>query len=169
MNIAASKGSVSPVQAVDPAKDWAPDSWHQFPASQQANYPDADALAVYLKNRGEYGDSPAFYLDCADFFQQRDSALALQILSNVAEMELENAQLLRVLGHRLTQLGQYALAIHTFEEVLGLRPEEPQSYRDLALVLIRRADSAAAAMSSPPLPPVANRSGSDCSPASRRQ
>jgi len=113
---------------------------------------DADALAVYLKNRGEYGDSPAFYLDCADFFQQRDSALALQILSNVAEMELENAQLLRVLGHRLTQLGQYALAIRTFEEVLGLRPEEPQSYRDLALVLIRRADSAAAAMKEKRMP-----------------
>jgi Ca-activated chloride channel family protein len=123
-----------------------------YVAELKAAKDDADALAVYLKNRGEYGDSPAFYLDCADFFQQRDSALALQILSNVAEMELENAQLLRVLGHRLTQLGQYALAIRTFEEVLGLRPEEPQSYRDLALVLIRRADSAAAAMKEKRMP-----------------
>jgi hypothetical protein len=46
---------------------------------------------------------------------------------------------LRVLGHRLAQTGQFDLAILTFEEVLKLRPEEPQSHRDLALVLARRA------------------------------
>ena len=98
------------------------------------------AFGVYMENRREYGESPAFFLDCADYFTkigQRD--LALQVLSNIAEMELENPALLRVLGHRLAQLGHIDLAILTFEEVLRLRPEEPQSYRDLALVLAERA------------------------------
>jgi len=98
------------------------------------------AFGVYMENRREYGDSPAFFLDCADHFlkiERRD--LALQVLSNIAEMELENPALLRVLGHRLAQLGYLDLAILTFEEVLRLRPEEPQSYRDLALVLALRA------------------------------
>ncbi len=100
-----------------------------------------DAFAVYVKNRAEYGTSPAFFLDCADyFFEKGDPQLALQVLSNIAELELENPALLRVLGHRLAQKGELDLAILTFEEVLRLRPEEPQSYRDLALVLARRAE-----------------------------
>ncbi len=96
-------------------------------------------FGVYMAQKREYGNSPAFYLDCADFFyEQKQPALALQVLSNIAELELENAALLRILAHRLTQAGQLDLAIMVFEEVLRLRPEEPQSYRDLALVLARR-------------------------------
>jgi hypothetical protein len=50
-------------------------------------------------------------------------------------MELENPQLLRILGHRLMQIGRPKLAVAVFEEVLKMREEEPQSYRDLALAL----------------------------------
>jgi len=99
------------------------------------------AFAVYMKNREQFGTSPAFFLDCADYFdKQADIDLPVQILSNIAEMELENPALLRVLGHRLTQIRRFDLAVDTFEEVLRLRPEEPQSYRDLALALARRAE-----------------------------
>ena len=101
----------------------------------------ADLFAVYMKNRGQYGTSPGFFLDCADFFQAAgDSELALQVLSNIAELELEDAALLRVLAYRLLQIGQLDLAVQTFQQVLELRPEEPQSYRDLALALARRAE-----------------------------
>jgi len=92
--------------------------------------------AVYLRQRELYGQSSDFYVDCAEFFfAQKDRPLALRILSNIAELSLENAPLLRVLGHRLAQAGELALGAQVFEEVLRLRPEEPQSYRDLALVL----------------------------------
>jgi tetratricopeptide (TPR) repeat protein len=95
-----------------------------------------------MKNRAQYGTSPGFFLDCADCFQEAgDQEMALQVLSNIAELELEDATLLRVLGHRLVQIGQFDLAVQTFEQVLQLRPEEPQSYRDLALALARRADT----------------------------
>jgi len=94
------------------------------------------AFDIYMKNRAKFGDSPAFFLDCADFFAQKgEKELELQVLSNIAELELENPSLLRVLAHRLAQTGRLDLAVLTFEEVLKLRPEEPQSYRDLALVL----------------------------------
>ena len=102
-----------------------------------------DQWAVYMKNRAVYGTSPGFFLDCADFFrEQNDPELSLQVLSNIAELELEDAALLRVLGHRLVQIGQLDLAVQTFERVLELRPEEPQSYRDLALTLDLRAEQA---------------------------
>lgn len=105
----------------------------------------AERYRVYLVQKMEYGTSPAFYLDCADFFlEQKDESLALRVLSNIAELELENAALLRVLGHRLAQLDRLDLSIQTFEEVLKLRGEEPQSFRDLALVLARRAEAGGA-------------------------
>ena len=91
-----------------------------------------------MKNRAQYGTSPGFFLDCSDFFREAgDAELALQVLSNIAELELEDAALLRVLGYRLLQIGQLDLAVQTFEQVLEMRPEEPQSYRDLALALAR--------------------------------
>ena len=92
--------------------------------------------SVYLTERKENEGSSAFFLDVSDFFlEKKQSGLALRILSNVAEMELENPQLLRILGYRLMQIGRPKLAVAVFEEVLKMREEEPQSYRDLALAL----------------------------------
>jgi len=97
--------------------------------------------AVYLQQRDKHGQAPAFYLDCAHYFRRvKQRRLALRILSNLAELELANPALLRVLAHRLAQVGQLDLSIAVFEKVRKLRPEEPQSFRDLALVLERRAD-----------------------------
>ena len=97
---------------------------------------------VYMGNRMKYGNSPSFFLDCADFFHGRaEIDRALQVLSNIAELELENPAMLRVLGHRLVQRRRFDLAVLTFEEVLRIRPGEPQSYRDLALALAARADA----------------------------
>ena len=92
--------------------------------------------SVYLTERKENEGSSAFFLDVSDFFlEKKQPGLALRILSNVAEMELENPQLLRILGYRLMQVGRAKLAVAVFEEVLKMREEEPQSYRALALAL----------------------------------
>ncbi len=104
--------------------------------------PAPERWTVYLRERAAQGTAPAFFLDCADFFQEQgETGRALQVLSNIAELELENPALLRVLAHRLAQWDQLDLAILLFSEVLELRPEEPQSHRDLALALERRADA----------------------------
>ncbi|NQT52147.1 DUF2135 domain-containing protein, partial [bacterium] len=135
-------GKGKPASASAPAiaiKAWDPKTPY-LDALKKAK-PD-ERFAVYLKQRAEYGTSPAFFLDCADhLLKQKQDALAMQVLSNVAELELENAALVRVLAHKLAQLGRLELATYLFEEALRLRPEEPQSYRDLALVLARRADA----------------------------
>ncbi len=101
------------------------------------------AYQIYLKQRPAYIASPAFYLDCAEYlFKNGQKQLGTRVLTNVAELELENAQLLRILAHKLNQTGDRALAINLFEKILKLRPEEPQSHRDLALALADRADTA---------------------------
>lgn len=116
-------------------KPWDPSTPYltELKSAKPENY-----LKVYLEQRAKYGASPAFFLDCADFFfTQKQDKLAVRVLSNIAELELENPHLLRVLGHRLEQVNLLEPARMVFEEVLRMRPEEPQSYRDLALVLDR--------------------------------
>ena len=120
-------------------KPWQPDM--PYLKDLRAAKGKAEQWAVYMKNRAQYGTSPGFFLDCSDFFREAgDDAMSLQVLSNIAELELEDAPLLRVLAYRLLQIGQLDLAVQTFEQVLEMRPEEPQSYRDLALALARRAE-----------------------------
>jgi len=117
-------------------KEWDPDT----PYLKELKNAGRDGyFKVYMAQRRQFGESPAFFLDCAAFFFKKDARkLALQVLSNIAELELENPALLRVLAHRLAQEEMLDLAAEVFEEVLQLRPEEPQSYRDLALVLDRK-------------------------------
>lgn len=92
--------------------------------------------AVYLDQRPDNAASSAFFLDAADILLDKGKRdLALRVLSNLAEMDLENRALLRILGYRLLQAGEPALAVPVFEQVLRIAEEEPQSLRDLGLAL----------------------------------
>ncbi|MEW6709891.1 MAG: DUF2135 domain-containing protein [Candidatus Riflebacteria bacterium] len=122
--------SVNPGVAIKP---WKPDAEYTKSISKAK-----DKFAEYLNQKKEFGDAPSFYLDCSDLFNDAgQSDLAVQVLSNLAELELENPALLRILAHRLAQLEELEASSLIFAEVLEMKREEPQSYRDLALVLGR--------------------------------
>lgn len=90
--------------------------------------------AVYMDEKPSWQNSSAFYLDAADaLFDKGRPELAVRVLTNLAEMNLENRALLRILAYRLAQAKQTKLAIFVFEKVRELAPNEPQSYRDLGL------------------------------------
>ena len=90
----------------------------------------------YLELRAKNADNLGFFVDCADYFARNgQKEFAVRVVSNLAEMQLENRMLLRVLGYNLKYLGELDAAETVFRKVLELAPEEPQSYRDLALVL----------------------------------
>jgi tetratricopeptide (TPR) repeat protein len=92
----------------------------------------------YLGLKKTYGTSPSFYLDVADLFIEHGrNEEAARIVSNLAEMDLKNYRLLRVLAHKLEQTGNINDAVILFQQVLELRKEEPQSYRDLGLALAK--------------------------------
>lgn len=99
-----------------------------------------DPYAAYLAQREQHAATPSFFIDCADWFRDhgKNPVLARRVLSNLAELDLESAPLLRVLAYRLQHWGEFALAVPLFERVLNLRGEEPQSRRDLALALSRQ-------------------------------
>ncbi|MCL2649031.1 MAG: DUF2135 domain-containing protein [Phycisphaerales bacterium] len=114
-------------------KPWSPDTPY---LKAMAAAPAEKAYQTYLDQRKDYLHSPAFYLDCANFFlDKKQNDIAIRILTNIAQLRMESAPLLRVAAYRLLQLGQYDLAIDLFEKAKKLRPDEPQSWRDLALAI----------------------------------
>ena len=91
---------------------------------------------TYLDLRKEYIATPSFYFDMACyFFQQKDSVIGELILSNLAELDLENHELYKLFGYKLKETRRYDEEMYVFRKVLQWRPQEPQSYRDYGLAL----------------------------------
>lgn len=132
MDVAGDRASNSGAIAISLAP-WAPDSDY---ARRLRAASAGELYRTYLQERAAHADSSAFYLDVADLLLAKGQrALALRVLSNLAEMQLENRHVLRVLGYRLMQAGAAAQAVPVFRDVLALGEEEPQSFRDLGLAL----------------------------------
>ncbi len=98
------------------------------------NVPLSKAYRVYLEERKKYASQPSFYLDVSDYLIfKKHYAEGIRVLSNIAELDMENHSLLRIVAQRFLQLGEKKLALALFKHLIELRPEEPQSYRDLGL------------------------------------
>jgi Ca-activated chloride channel family protein len=96
--------------------------------------PLSQAYRVYLEERKKYASQPSFYLDVSDYLIfKKHYAEGIRVLSNIAELDMENHSLLRIVAQRLLQLGEKKLAVALFKHLIEIRPEEPQSYRDLGL------------------------------------
>ena len=105
----------------------------------------ADDYNIYIKLRDDYASSPTFYFDMADwFYTHNDKETALRVLTSIADLELENASLYRLLGYRFKEYGEYALEKFVCQKVIQWRPMEPQSYRDYALALADNREAQAA-------------------------
>jgi tetratricopeptide (TPR) repeat protein len=127
----ASNNSSVPLMASIQLKKWQSDATY---VKRLRETSPEQMYRVYLDERPGYTNSTAFFLDAADIFIERgQTALGLRILSNLAEMNLENRDVLRILAYRLLQAKQTKLALPVLQQVLVLSPEEPQSWRDLGL------------------------------------
>lgn len=88
----------------------------------------------YLKLKESDANNILFYIDVADYFYSEGlKGLAVRIISNLAEMKMEEPEILRTLGGKLMEYGENRLALETYKDVEKMRNEEPQTYRDLAL------------------------------------
>jgi TonB family protein len=105
----------------------------------------ANDYQIYLKLRDDYVSSPTFYFDMANwFYTHNDRETALRILTSIADLELENASLYRLLGYRFKEYGEYVLEKFVCQKVVQWRNMEPQSYRDYALALADNGETQAA-------------------------
>ncbi|MEO9872085.1 VIT domain-containing protein [Ekhidna sp.] len=92
---------------------------------------------LYFKLKEENSTRPAFFIQVSDFFFDKGmNKIAVRILSNAIELDLENPELIRAVAKRLLDEDEIEMSVSLFLEIKELRPEEPQSYRDLALAYI---------------------------------
>ncbi|MBB6560060.1 tetratricopeptide (TPR) repeat protein [Acidovorax soli] len=143
MATAAPGGPAAPPSASIQLRAWQPDAPYLRRLRAAGSVEDMEA--IYLDERPSHTHSTAFFLDVADLLYERGhSALARRVLSNLAEMELENRHVLRILAYRLLQAGDTAVALPVLRSVLALAPDEPQSWRDLGLALAKAGQHQAA-------------------------
>ena len=97
--------------------------------------PEEQRYKKYLEIR-KPNELPTFYFNIANmFFKDGDTTTGYRILSNIAELNIDDHESYKMLGYRLKTIGKYNDEVHTFKKVLQLRPQDPQSYRDYALAL----------------------------------
>ncbi|WP_172665931.1 VIT domain-containing protein [Flammeovirga sp. OC4] len=95
----------------------------------------------YYELKKEYKNAPSFYYDVASYFySEGDQKMSFQVLSNLAEIDLENHEVLRNLGRKLQEFERYEEAEYIFKKLIDLRPFEPQNYRDLALLYVDKGE-----------------------------
>lgn len=95
-----------------------------------------EAYALYLKLRSIYETTPAFYFDVANWFFSKDQPeRAAAILSNLAELELEDAELYKTMCYMLKRFGNHEKQLLLAKKILDWRPMDAQSFRDYALAL----------------------------------
>ncbi|MFK7032687.1 VIT domain-containing protein [Flavobacterium oreochromis] len=112
---------------------WNPDRAY-LKALEKVNL--SERYAVYLQLREANKANPSFYFDVANhFYTAGEKEKALLILSNIADLDLENHQLYKSLLFVLRQWEANELALHVAQKIVEWRAHEPQSYRDLALTL----------------------------------
>ena len=94
-----------------------------------------EAYSLYLSQRKNYLKTPVYYTDVSNHFKEayNDVDYSSRILSNIAELDFDNYELLKVFAYQLQANNQDRLALFIFKRILELRPEDAQSYRDLAL------------------------------------
>ncbi len=128
-------GKSKPAKGAIYLKPWNPDA----PYLKELSGMDVDKLySGYLRLKKENKDIPSFYTDVSNLmFNKGLKKEAVKVISNLAEIQLLNHELMRVLAHKLEEMEEYKLAIEIYEKILEIRKEEPQSYRDLALVLAK--------------------------------
>ncbi|WP_228520517.1 VIT domain-containing protein [Flavobacterium sp. CSZ] len=114
-------------------KTWNPDRLY---LKALASAPKDKQYELYFELRKTQERNPSFYFDVAHFFyNQGDTKKALQVISNIADLGLENHQLYKTLTYTLRQWKSYEDALYTAKQIAKWRAHEPQSLRDYALAL----------------------------------
>lgn len=122
---------------------WKPD--RPYLRALEAASPAARAR-VFAEQQREHGNLPAFWLDVADqAWRHGRRAEAIAFVLSALELPTRNSQTLAIVADRLLRYGETDRAIWLLERLLAAEDDRPQTRRNLALALARRAQGAPAA------------------------
>ncbi len=96
------------------------------------------SYAYYLSLKDSNEMNAVFYSDAARVFMKNEmKSTAKLVLSNLSELQYDDHEMLKVWANTLMDWKEYEDAVLVYKEILYLRAEEPQSYRDLGLALYK--------------------------------
>ncbi|MBB4807944.1 hypothetical protein HNP38_003260 [Chryseobacterium defluvii] len=102
---------------------------------ESAKTPEA-IYQAYLRYRKDYAGLPQYYFDISQLlFNYNDKKTGLKVLSSIADLDIENEELYKLLAYKLKHAEVYDKELWAAQKVLEWRPFDPQSYRDYALAL----------------------------------
>lgn len=94
-----------------------------------------DVYSHYLKQRVKYLNDPLYFTNVSDYMLQwGNKELSSKILSNILEINPNNAEVLRFVAYKAEQKRDLFFAKRIYEKIAELKPKEAQSYKDLALI-----------------------------------
>ena len=119
-------------------REWTPDRPY---LKALAAASDEDFEKTYRKQRKEYGDLPAFYLEVADYLHREGKTeLAARRVLGALDLPSSNSQTMTVVASRLLTYGEFETAIELYGKVMIAAPDRPQPRYDLALAYIKFAE-----------------------------
>ncbi|QIE60001.1 hypothetical protein G5B37_10625 [Rasiella rasia] len=91
-------------------------------------------LEKYRSLRKRYKDKVDFYVEMALYFYQLDAGAAREVRNDFAFVANDNVKALRILAYLHEHAREFLQAQKVYTRILEMAPNEPQSYRDLALM-----------------------------------
>ncbi|NND09856.1 MAG: TonB-dependent receptor plug domain-containing protein [Flavobacteriaceae bacterium] len=92
-----------------------------------------EAFNIYLDQRTEFLANPEFYIDSYDYFQGWNNPyLSDRILTNIYEKFFDSPEVLRSLAYKQIEGNKFNEALFTYQRILKLKPNQAQSYLDVA-------------------------------------
>ena len=96
-----------------------------------------EAKKTFFKlQKNIYELSIPFYIESYNYFKKLDYNFAVEILKTVSQKAKDNPKALKTIAYKLEESGDYEKAKIIYKRLLNIRPEDEQTYRDLALIYI---------------------------------
>jgi len=93
-----------------------------------------EAKTIYLNQKKTIPFSLPYVINVSDYFKKWDEDFAYVILTEIASVANDNVKALKALAFKQEELKRYKDAKFIYEYLSKLRPNDAQSYRDLALI-----------------------------------
>ncbi len=92
-----------------------------------------EAFKIYLMQREKHGTKAEYFIDSYDYFKGwNNNYMSNRILSNIYESFFDTAEILRALAFKQTNSKAFEEALFTYKRILKLKPNQAQSYTDVA-------------------------------------
>ena len=98
---------------------------------------------VFREQEIKHGETPAFYLDVAEYLSRKDRQKdAVLVLLNALDLPVTDVETMVIVADRLMRYGDKQRAVWLHERIMRLEAYRPQPMRNLALALTSNAQKA---------------------------